>query len=340
MICSLCSQPIRILLGLAIMWNMVQTDHDEIEKAEAMNSMAAVKYTIDHTWDGLPLAHEPVKVGESVKNDYFHRFFFQIELKWHFERLVGRPHKRVVKISFDAPFFDDPEPMDAPGITPQLWEFEVLEFFFANDRGQYLEVEIGPHGHWLCLLFDGVRHTINNGENLKNFWVFIEKFCSGEELELEVRNKWVGDRWVGEVEIPLAYFPASMFFRWFSWESWISLQKSPDSTPTTFTETTANVSTPPWAQSPMEPSRLVFSLESFGLDEFLEFWSENRGRHSVAYFSSVSTFQSNWVTLCAVNYHPRIFHFFSRRGAHRANGSFDWLKPWKVETFLIDGFFL
>uniref|UniRef100_A0A1I7UDF4 AUDH_Cupin domain-containing protein n=2 Tax=Caenorhabditis tropicalis TaxID=1561998 RepID=A0A1I7UDF4_9PELO len=169
---------ILFVLELAIMWNMVQTDHDEIEKAEAMNSMAGLKYTIDHTWDGLPLAHEAIK----------------IDMKWHFERLVGRPHKRVVKISFDAPFFDDPEPMDPPGITPQLWDFEVLEFFFANDRGQYLEVEIGPHGHWLCLLFDGVRHPINNGE----------------ELELEVRNKWVGNRWVGEVEIPLAYFPAKV----------------------------------------------------------------------------------------------------------------------------------
>lgn len=68
--------------------------------------------------------------------------FLQIDLKWHFERLVGRPHKRVVKISFDviilniyifiktstkfriqAPFFDDPEPLDPPGITPQVSQF-------------------------------------------------------------------------------------------------------------------------------------------------------------------------------------------------------------------------
>lgn len=54
---------IRLLLQLSVMWNMVQTDHDDLEKAEAMNSMAGLKYTIDHTWDGLPLAHEPIKVS-------------------------------------------------------------------------------------------------------------------------------------------------------------------------------------------------------------------------------------------------------------------------------------
>ncbi|CAI5446919.1 unnamed protein product [Caenorhabditis angaria] len=169
---------ISCIVTLKMWGNMVAADFDDIAKAEAMNSMAGIKYTIDHTWDGLPQSHDPIK----------------IELKWLFERQVGRPHKRVVKITFDAPFFDDPEPMEAPGITPGLWDYEVMEFFFANDRGQYLEVEVGPHGHWLCLLFDGVRHPINKGE----------------ELELEVRNKWVGDRWIGEVEIPLAYFPSKI----------------------------------------------------------------------------------------------------------------------------------
>ncbi|CAB3406845.1 unnamed protein product [Caenorhabditis bovis] len=162
--------------GLLSMFATVVTDQEEIEKAEALNLAAGLKYTIDHTWDGFPLTHDPIR----------------LELKWKFERQNGRPHKRVVKITFDAPFFDDPEPMDPPGITPGLWDYEVMEFFFANERGQYLEVEVGPHGHWLCLLFDGVRHQINNGE----------------DLELEVHNKWCGDRWIGEIEIPLAYFPA------------------------------------------------------------------------------------------------------------------------------------
>ncbi|CAD6198151.1 unnamed protein product [Caenorhabditis auriculariae] len=155
------------------MAEMPMTEEEELQKAAAMSG---IRYTIDKTWDGLPLNHDPI----------------QVDLKWHFERLSGRPHKRVVRITFDAPFFDDPEPNEPPGVTDKLWNYEVMEFFFANDRGQYLEIEVGPHGHWLCLLFDGVRTTVNHGE----------------ELELECRNKWRGDRWLGEIEVPLAYFPS------------------------------------------------------------------------------------------------------------------------------------
>ncbi|RCN30057.1 hypothetical protein ANCCAN_24178 [Ancylostoma caninum] len=95
---------------------------------------------------------------------------------------------------FKAPLFDDPEaPPDPPGILPGLWEYEVVEFFFANNRDQYIEVEVGPHGHWLCLLFDGIRKPFN----------------SGEELELEISNKFVGNVWHCEFELPLAYLPGS-----------------------------------------------------------------------------------------------------------------------------------
>ncbi|KAK6056404.1 hypothetical protein COOONC_06091 [Cooperia oncophora] len=76
----------------------------------------------------------------------------------------------------------------------ELWEYEVVEFFFANNRDQYIEVEVGPHGHWLCLLFDGIRKPFNNGE----------------ELELEISNKFVGSMWHCEFEIPLAYLPGNI----------------------------------------------------------------------------------------------------------------------------------
>ena len=40
-------------------------------------------------------------------------------MKWHFERMQGKPHKRAVKIEFEAPLFDDePPPGDFPGICP------------------------------------------------------------------------------------------------------------------------------------------------------------------------------------------------------------------------------
>lgn len=73
----------------------------------------------------------------------------------------------------------------------QLWNFEVVEFFFANAKNQYLEVEVGPHGHWLCLLHDGIRKPFNNGE----------------DLQLEVQNVFRDESWFCVLDIPLAYLP-------------------------------------------------------------------------------------------------------------------------------------
>src|SRR5688500_4801168 len=63
-----------------------------------------------------------------------------------------------------------------------------------NEKGHYLEVEVGPHGHWLVLLFDGFRNCVK----------------TGEEIELDVINRIVFDTWVCDVEIPLAYVPANI----------------------------------------------------------------------------------------------------------------------------------
>ncbi|CAI4231849.1 unnamed protein product [Auanema sp. JU1783] len=144
-----------------------------------MKTLAGYDYVIDKTWNGLPVDHAPIKVN----------------MNWQFEKIEGKPHKRVVKVNFEAPLFDDPEPDDPPGILNDLYNYECIEFFFANQKNQYLEVEVGPHGHWLCILFDGVRKPFNNGE----------------ELELVVNNKIIGsDTWQGELEIPLAYFPGNV----------------------------------------------------------------------------------------------------------------------------------
>uniref|UniRef100_A0A0K0DK95 UPF0462 protein C4orf33 homolog n=1 Tax=Angiostrongylus cantonensis TaxID=6313 RepID=A0A0K0DK95_ANGCA len=149
--------------------------------SDEFSSLSGFDYMIDKTWDGLPVDHDPIHV----------------RMKWHFAKQRGKPHKRVIKINFEAPLFDDPEaPPDPPGILPGLWEYEVVEFFFANNRDQYIEVEVGPHGHWLCMLFDGIRKPFN----------------SGEDLELEITNKFVGNVWNCELEIPLAYLPGSKYY--------------------------------------------------------------------------------------------------------------------------------
>ncbi|KHN83555.1 UPF0462 protein C4orf33 -like protein [Toxocara canis] len=138
---------------------------------------------IEQTWDGHPVAHDPIR----------------IHMEWYFERRPGKPHKRVVKVFVESPLFDDPEaPPELPGVCPGLWNYEVIELFFANAKKQYLEVEVGPHGHWLCILHDGIRRPFN----------------TGEELQLEVQNMFVGSTWRCVFEIPLAYFPAGKLWNY------------------------------------------------------------------------------------------------------------------------------
>lgn len=55
-------------------------------------------YEIKNNWDGTLIEeHDPIK----------------IIMKWHFQRVTGNPHKRVICVKICAPLFDDPEP-DAP----------------------------------------------------------------------------------------------------------------------------------------------------------------------------------------------------------------------------------
>ncbi|KAK6043063.1 hypothetical protein COOONC_19432 [Cooperia oncophora] len=54
-----------------------------------------------------------------------------------------------------------PAPNHTAGATPQLYNYEVLEIFMANNKDQYVEIELGPHQQWLCLLLDGERKSFN-----------------------------------------------------------------------------------------------------------------------------------------------------------------------------------
>lgn len=138
-----------------------------------------IDFIIDKTWNNKPVDHEPVRV----------------HMEWKFEKQVGQPHKRVVKTQIRAPMFDDdPPPNDFPGYCADLYNYECVELFFANEKGHYLEVEVGPHGNWLVLLFDKYRHGINTGEDI--------------ELDMEIVID--GDNWICNVEIPLAFFPANI----------------------------------------------------------------------------------------------------------------------------------
>ncbi|MDP2106916.1 MAG: hypothetical protein Q8J76_13050 [Desulfobulbaceae bacterium] len=62
-----------------------------------------------------------------------------------------------MNVEVTARFHGDPAPNQPVGQTDGLWNYEVVELFVANEKDEYLELEIGPHGHYLALLFSGKR---------------------------------------------------------------------------------------------------------------------------------------------------------------------------------------
>lgn len=86
------------------------------------------RWTIKHTWDGCPL-----------------------ETSAHVRLQLEQEQEGGLIVSVDAPFHDDPAPTSSVGSTWELWNHEVVELFLVRQDGSYLEIEIGPHGHFLVL---------------------------------------------------------------------------------------------------------------------------------------------------------------------------------------------
>ncbi|MCA9520176.1 MAG: hypothetical protein KC609_04365 [Myxococcales bacterium] len=96
---------------------------------------STARYSISCEWDGTPcsdLSLEPYRLSA------------RLEAPW-------------LEIELDAPLHGDPAPDCPPGRCDGLWNFEVVELFAATADGRYIEIEIGPHGHYLVLLFAGYR---------------------------------------------------------------------------------------------------------------------------------------------------------------------------------------
>src|SRR3569623_538735 len=73
---------------------------------------------INTTWNGQPIGkHEPVKFHMEYQNN------------------TNGP---VIQINFTAPYFNDTKPNCSIGFCADLYNYEVVEFFFANDTNQYL----------------------------------------------------------------------------------------------------------------------------------------------------------------------------------------------------------
>ena len=92
-------------------------------------------------------------------------------------------------IEIDAPFHGDPPPAAPAGRCAKLWEHEVVELFLLGSRDRYLELEFGPHGHYLLLRLAGVRR-------LQADWMTTPYATTIE-----------GRRWSGHARVPLAWLP-------------------------------------------------------------------------------------------------------------------------------------
>lgn len=98
-------------------------------------------------------------------------------------------------LQVDAPYHGDPAPPGAPGSTPGLWDFEVVELFLLGRHNRYLEIELGPHGHYLVLELHGRRNPAAT-QNVLEFRA--------------TRPEQAGGRWRGEARVPLAWLPPGM----------------------------------------------------------------------------------------------------------------------------------
>lgn len=95
-------------------------------------------------------------------------------------------------VEITARFHGDQAPAVAPGRTDQLWDYEVIELFLANDAGHYLELEFGPQGHFLALQFSGIRQVTRSDIPI----VF----------QAEIRDQ----EWRGAAQIKTLYLPEKL----------------------------------------------------------------------------------------------------------------------------------
>ena len=139
-----------------------------------------LRWTIERTWDG-----ETVEVAARV----------DCTLRHDGETLVW---------TIDAPWHGDPPPTDGHGrpatvgSTPKLWEHEVVELMLLGDDDRYMELEVGPYGHYLALQLAGVRNVVAQGMALD---VQAQPLPDGDVGP-------DGARWRATVTLPLALLPA------------------------------------------------------------------------------------------------------------------------------------
>ncbi len=124
-----------------------------------------MRLAVEQTWDGVPVpARERTEVNAHLDARHLH-------------------------VIIDAPCFGDRPPLTPAGATDRLWEHEVVELFLVGRDGRYVEVEVGPYGHHLVLVLDGVRNVV----------------ASHVPLALDVRR--AGPRWTARAALERRWVP-------------------------------------------------------------------------------------------------------------------------------------
>lgn len=128
-------------------------------------------YTITHHWDGtlLPVAEQPV-----------------------FSIAVQDEHV-VVRVQAVLPWGVHAPEVPA-GFTDGLWEYDVVELFAVAPDGTYLEIELGPKGHWLAYWFSGYRNRMDR---------------SIDHAALAYTAQLTDEGWTGTCTFPVSWLPAS-----------------------------------------------------------------------------------------------------------------------------------
>ena len=113
--------------------------------------------------------------GELLKHEDVARFYFRFD-----------PH---LTVEVDSPYYGDLPPDVDPGRVDRLWDFEVCELFLLGADAQYLEVELGPHGHYLALKLQNFRNVVN------------------DNIDIVYKTQIDGRRWQGWAEIDRKWLP-------------------------------------------------------------------------------------------------------------------------------------
>jgi hypothetical protein len=99
---------------------------------------------------------------------------------------------KALHVRVQAAFHNDAPPQAPPGFVQELWEYELVEVFLLGRAGHYLEIELGPHGHYLVYYLSGVRQ--------------VERLVTPVQVHCAIQ----GDRWLGEIVIDLDDLPEGL----------------------------------------------------------------------------------------------------------------------------------